>query len=358
MDIIIFGISGDLAYKKLIPALSNLESKKKLPEDTRVIGFSRKAKEFTDTNFPYTNVVGDYASIDDFLKLKALLRPDKKHLFYLAVPPMVYRDILQSLSQSEIVTKDDPSGFSLVLIEKPFGVGLQDAQSLTQFISEHFRADQCLKIDHYAGKTELRNLEDEPFADISKVVFEIRETADVSGRSGFYDQTGALRDVGQNHLLFMLSTFFKEGGTRAETLKHLKIKSDHSKNVFAQYEGYLEESGVAPHSTTETFFKVHATLMRDDAKNIDIELIGGKALSETVARISIFFTSGEKKEIILSSGTSAYENIFEDALQGKYATFLSDEEVFEAWRFIEEIEVMKGKSVPVTYPKGSDNMTI
>jgi len=354
MDIIIFGISGDLAYKKLIPAIESLYKNKKLPEDSRVIGFSRKAKNFPELTLPFVSVVGDYSCSEDFLRLKDILRPDKKHLFYLAVPPVVYKDILVSLSSNELVTKDDPAGFSLILIEKPFGVGLEDAKSLVSIITEHFRKDQCLKVDHYAGKPELRNLEDEDFSNIKKVVFEIREMADVSGRAGFYDHTGALRDVGQNHLLFMLSAFFKENESREETLKCLKIKTDHSKNVFGQYEGYLQEERVNPCSVTETFFKVHATILRDDCKSIDIELLGGKALSENISRIVITFVSGEEKVIALSGSTTAYENIFEDALQGKSATFLSDKEVFEAWRFIEEIESMKGESTPITYSKGSD----
>lgn len=357
MDIVIFGVSGDLAAKKLFPALQSLAQKRKLPSDVRIIGFSRSVKEIPPHSFEYVHIAGNYNSPEDFIKLKEMLRQDKKHLFYLALPPFTYHSVFTSLHQGELVTRDDPSGFRLILAEKPFGQGLQDATELLELSKEYFRVDQCIKIDHYAGKKELRELEDEPVSDIESISFEIHEKNTIEGRANFYDATGALKDIGQNHLLFMLATFFKEHGTREEILSRLSSSTDISSYVFGQYEGYLETSGVGPESKTETYFSIPAFLDKDELRHIKITLSSGKALFDGKACIKIKFSSGNTKEIVLTSGTEAYEHIFEDAIQGKQASFLSEGEIIEAWSFIEGIEKIK-KNIPlVTYPKGSDKIT-
>lgn len=347
MDIVIFGASGHLANNKIFPALDALYKKGAIPKDSKVIGFSRTTKENISYSFPYQSMTGDYASADSLQSLKELLRPDTKHIFYLAVPPLVYGDLLSAIHRAELVTKDDPSGYRLVLVEKPFGVDKENAEFLLDATQEFFRADQLLKIDHYAGKEELRALEYEDFSSIKEVSFEIFETADVESRGGFYDTVGALKDVGQNHLLFMLATFFKDGHSREDVLKNLLLDTSSSLAkpfVFGSYEGY---------GKIETFFRISARLERDDAKHIAITLTSGKAMAENKVRIGIIFNTGETKEIILASGLHTYEHIFEDALQGKTTTFLSDDEVRESWRFIEEVEKVKVGSEMMSYKKGS-----
>lgn len=357
MDIVIFGVSGDLSVKKLFPTLSELFNKKKMPADTRVIGFSRSVKEIPEHPLEYAHMKGEYGSVEDMLKLKEMLRPDKKHLFYLALPPSAYRAVLTSLHEGELVTKDDPSGFRLILVEKPFGLGLDDARSLLSLAKEYFRPDQCLKVDHYAGKKELRELEEEDMANIKEIVFEITEKADVVGRAGFYDETGALRDVGQNHLLFMVSSFFKDFGAREEILSKLTLGQDIKDYLFGQYQGYISEEGVKPGSITETYFSIPAKLDIEELSHIKIRLIAGKAMSDNHARILITMSNDKQKEIRLSGGTPAYEHILEDAIQGKHFTFLSEGEVVEAWKFIEKVEKIKADAAFVTYPKGSDKIT-
>ncbi len=353
MDIVIFGISGDLAHKKLIPALTSLKQKKGLPDDTRIIGFSRKAPERIDgVPFPYVAISGQYDNPGDFLKLKDSLRKDKKHLFYLALPASVMGTVLVSIHGAELIGSDDPAGHSLILIEKPFGLGFSDAESLTRLCCDFFREDQCLKIDHYAGKKELRQMEDIDFSLISKISFNIFEKATVDGRGGFYDETGALRDVGQNHILFMLSSFFKGLGARDEVYDHLTKGDDMKKYFFGQYEGFKDVEGVRKDSKTETFFSVPAKLDKPETSHIEIILQGGKALAETKASISYSMLSGEEKEIILASGTEAYENVFSDAIQGKRSSFLSDKEVLSTWRFIEEVEKVKENTPLVVYKVG------
>ncbi len=344
MDIVIFGISGDLAAKKLIPSLVSLHDQGKLPQDTRLIGFSRSVKEFSDLPFPYTHIAGEYDSPEAYMRLKELLRDGNRHLFYLALPPQAHRGVLQSLHQQQIVTKDDIEGQSIILIEKPFGLGLEDAQSLMALLQEYFRADQYLKVDHYAGKKELRDMHSVDSTAIKQAVFEIAETLTVEDRAGFYATTGALRDVGQNHLLLMLSSCFKGLGSRAAVLEQLKPAEDKDQYVFGTYEGY---------DAIETFFSIPATLAIGQGQHVDIVLRSGKALSENRSSITLIYNDGHKQETILTGGIGAYENILADAIEGNTSTFLSDEEIIAAWKFIEAVEIIKQKIPVVTYPKGS-----
>ncbi len=347
MDIVVFGASGHLSNNKIFPALDALYTKGVIPKTSQVIGFSRTTKENVSYSFPYQAVTGDYANYDAVSKLKDFLRPDTKHVFFLAVPPLVYGDLFASIHRSELVTKDDPAGHSIILVEKPFGESGENAKFLLGVSAEYFRADQLLKIDHYAGKEELRKLEYEDFSTIKEVAFEIFETADIEGRGGFYDNVGALKDVGQNHLLFMLATFFKNDEPREEVLKHLSLDTNSPKGnpfVFGSYEGY---------GKIETYFSIPARLDREDTKHISIRLSSGKALAENKVCIRITFFDGKTKEIILASGLHTYEHIFEDALQGKSSTFLSNDEVCESWRFIEEVEKVKVVSEMISYKIGS-----
>jgi glucose-6-phosphate 1-dehydrogenase len=346
MDIVIFGITGDLSKKKLLPALEHLTQSQALQfSDLRIVGFSRSAPSF-EVSLNHVFVQGSYDNKDDFLKLKNTLRAEKPQLFFLALPPSAHRDVLENIHEVELVTKDDPSGFRIILIEKPFGRGYEDAKSLIMLIKEYFRDDQCLKVDHYAGKKELRNLEDHDFALIKEISFGIEETSRVEGRNAYYDSTGALRDVGQNHLLLMLATFFKGEGKREDILEHLSVNPDEHLYEFASYEGY---------GITDTKFFIPAIIDTEELRNIKITLHGGKGLSENKASIVVTHVDGTKKEIILTSGTAAYEQIFIDALAGKSVSFLSDEEVLASWKFIEEVEKIK-KNLPLsTYLSDSLN---
>lgn len=345
MDIIIFGISGDLAERKLVPALLHLHHAGRIPKDTRLIGFSRTEKHLKhfDLTFEYQHIMGSYADLGDMIKLKNILRADKKQLFYMALPPDAGRDALVSIHKSGLVAKSDAPGSKLILMEKPFGKGYEDAKELINFIHDAFSPGQCLKVDHYAGKKELRDgFNSDNNGHLSTkgtIAFEIIESSTVEGRGGFYDSVGALRDIGQNHLLFMLATFFKGKGKRGDVLVGLEIEPDISKYKFGHYEGY---------DKIETFFSIPAIY-----KGRKVTLRSGKGFSHNRASIST-----ENGTITLSSGTSAYENILMGAIEGCHDEFLSDEEVLSAWKFIEKIEVIKEKALLeghfISYPLSSD----
>ncbi len=231
------------------------------------------------------------------------------------------------------------------LIEKPFGEGFKDAQGLARFL-ETSAIDTChVKVDHYAGKKELRALQKEDPAHIQSLTIEILETATVDHRAGFYDAVGALRDVGQNHLLFMLARIFHATHSRSYILSRLVPAQDHDAHHFARYDG---------REGKETYLSVKAHIDDPELRHIDITLRSGKALAENRVAIIVTYTSGETKEIVLEGGHEAYMNILEDAIEGRLEGFLSTEEVLAAWKFIEEVERIKEKKEILCYPIGYD----
>lgn len=355
MDIVIFGISGDLAEKKLIPALLELHSKMKFPNGMRLFGFSRTFKHLKHLTIPfeYQHVMGSYDSPTDMKILKELLRPEVKQLFYFALPPDASKNVLVSLSVAGLVSTNDAPRSRVVLIEKPFGKGYRDAEDLITYINTHFLPDQILKVDHYAGKKEMRDRDTlsaliSPPRRIKKVTFEILETGTVENRGGYYDSVGALRDVGQNHLLFMLATLLQGDKKREDVLENLRVDPDTSHAKFGSYAGY---------DKIETFFSVSALY-----QDMVIELRSGKALSKNGATFTIQYEGGEEKKVVLTSGTSAYEHILEDAIMGNSESFISDREVLAAWKFTEELEKIKENAKKnglfINYPLGSDAETL
>lgn len=260
-----------------------------------------------------------------------MLRPGKKSLFYLALPPEASRQVVETLHKAGLSP-------DTVLIEKPFGTGYEDAKSFADFISVNFSKGQCLKVDHYAGKPELREFAKEDVADISEVACEIFETATAEHRKGFYDSVGALRDVGQNHLLFMLATVLRGSGSRESVLENLVLNP--SQSLFARYEGS---------EGRETFFSIKASY-----RQVKVTLSAGKGLSENRSSICITYKDGKVKEIVLAPGTIAYENVLMGAIYTETESFLSDREVLAAWKFIESAEALKEKKEILCYPIGYD----
>jgi glucose-6-phosphate 1-dehydrogenase len=319
MDIVIFGISGDLAQKKLLPALRELKAVAGLPRDTRIIGFSRTSKDFGED---IVSVVGDYSSFEDFQKLKKVLRNEVPVLFYFAIPPEVYGALLQNIYDNRLLETENSK--RKILIEKPFGLNLKNAVELKDFIEKRFDNEKVLLVDHYAGKTELRETEVkmnlERRKEIESLEIRIWENSTVEGRSDFYDKAGALFDVGQNHLLYIAESILcADGEDRSIVAKQLKYVSDGA--VFGQYNGY---------DSAETFFRIKARF-----RSVDITLMSGKGLRKNESTIKIKWKDGAEEKILLQSGTEAYKNIFRDAISGQKKYFLSYDEVLFNWNFIE-----------------------
>src|SRR5918993_1787086 len=249
--IVIFGASGDLEKRKLIPAIYEMAREKLLHESSYVVGYSRSemsdeqfrkvARESIEKyarskpideelwkklepRFYYTKA--DYGSTDDHARVGSTLgRLDKKfgnpgnRLFYLATPPETFDDIITRLGEQELIHKGknaDPSIWHRVIIEKPFGRDLKSAKELNQLLHKYFTEDQVFRIDHYLGKETVQNLMVLRFANavfepiwsykyIDHVQITVAETLGVGGRGGYYDQSGALRDMVQNHMFQLMA---------------------------------------------------------------------------------------------------------------------------------------------------------
>lgn len=332
---IIFGATGDLMEKKIIPSLYHLYSKGRLPKLFKIIGVSRReweSKQFQEfvreklithlsrkkiksedlshflSYFIYRQ--GNFDEYESYRKLAELLgRSDNEwrvcsnKLFYLAVPPQLYKKIFEHLHSSGLTIPCSPEeGYTRVLVEKPFGHDLKTAEELDALLGKLFKEEQLYRIDHYLAKEMLQSILSFRFANdlferrwnkdfIEKIEVCLNESIGIEGRGGYYDGIGALKDVGQNHLLQMLSLVTMDRpltlqteevrAKRAEVLSHLVIpNTDYVKRFTfrGQYKGYRQESGVNPISQTETYFKVLAYLDTPSWRGVPIVLEGGKKL--------------------------------------------------------------------------------
>lgn len=331
---IIYGATGDLMGKKIVPALFHLYKKGKFPHLFKIIGVSRREwseEEFVNyihellihhsqekmtneqiqkflTYFLYHQ--GDFQDMSSYKTLAERMgiidgqwNVCSNKLFYLAVPPHYYKNIFEHLSHSGLTIPCGPEeGWTRVIVEKPFGHDLKTAEELDLLLAKLFKEEQIYRIDHYLAKEMLQNIITFRFSNnlfenewdnsfISKINIRTWETIGAEGRGQFYDSVGALRDVGQNHLLQMLALVTMDRPksldaeeirrTRADLFSKLEVLSEEKikKTTFrAQYKGYKEIVGVNPESMKETFFRVHARLNSDRWKGVDIMMEAGKRL--------------------------------------------------------------------------------
>ena len=344
LTIIIFGATGDLAKKKLIPALFDLYIQNMLPETFRIVGFSRKdiphkdyrdfvldvldkkegkeiKKAFTECIF-YTkgdiSDLGTYRDLASYLnEVDSEIGTCSNKLFYLAVPPTLYETSFTFLSESGMATPcvstdEDKNHWTRVLVEKPFGSDQETAQKLDSLLGKLFSEDQIFRIDHYLAKEAVQNLISFRFANsffepvwnkehIEKVDIRLYEKNDVSERGAFYDSIGALRDVGQNHILQMLALVAMEDPkalapkeireARYEVLKNTKPYHSENENSFirGQYSDYKKGNGIEPKSKTETYFKIKMKVDTERFRGVPFYLESGKALKESKTEIIITF---------------------------------------------------------------------
>src|SRR3989344_662144 len=402
--IVLIGITGDLARKKLLPALYDLYINDKL-ENTKIVGFSRREfgekeiKDFVKENLPTENfdeafldlityVQGQFDDKNSYKKLSEHLSDtcDKElgdcsnKLFYLAVPPNLYETICTNISTSGVsIPCGGREGFARILIEKPFGKDLETAEKLDELLGRLFREDQIYRIDHYVAKEALLNIinvhrKEESVAHrwntehVEKVEIDLFETATVGSRGSSYDGVGAFCDVGQNHLLQMLSLVAMDipdsfepkliQKSRADILEHLvpTTEKDIREMSRGQYEGYVEEPGVATDSTTETFFSITVRVDDGTMAGVPFVLKSGKALSENLTQAVVTFKDGKSLAISVPPENSlpAYQKILLDCIIGDQTVFISTREVLAEWKFITPIVEATQKNKPFLYKKGSD----
>ncbi len=339
VTMVIFGVTGDLGQRKLLPALFDLYEKGFLPKDFRVIGFSRRALSDEDFRAFITQILtkekhahkkeaievfaqhvcyqqGVFEDASAYEKLSQIIgRIDDtfsvcaNKLFHLAVPPIYYETILTRLAHSGLTESCSPKeGWTRVLVEKPFGSDSATAQDLDELLGKLFAEEQIFRIDHYLAKEALQDILSFRFSNalfepiwnnnyIEKVCIKLHETQGIEGRGSFYDKVGALRDVGQNHVLQMLALVAMENpgkleagqirAQRAKIFRALRVSNEHV--IKGQYKGYREEQNVSPSSKTETYFRVRAGIKNRRWRGVPFFLESGKKLKETKTEIAVYF---------------------------------------------------------------------
>ena len=325
--ITIFGSTGDLTIRKLLPAIEKLLNEKLLDASTQIIAVGRR--DYTNASYlafvekelkvpfntkalmPYlTYFKLDVDRIEDYIELKnrieTLSNPDTRKIFYLAVGPELLKSIATNIGESKLVEKADLQ--SSITFEKPFGSDLVSAKAINQLLWTYFDEKQIYRIDHYLGKEMIQNILTVRFANkifesawnnntIKSVKIFAKETDTILSRAGYYDTSGALKDMVQSHLLQMLSLVAMEvpRSYQSEDLKNEKVevlkklRYDRKTLVIGQYDGYLKEPNIHPNSKTETFVFFKAFVDTPRFKGVPFYLLTGKALEQKESVIIIEF---------------------------------------------------------------------
>jgi glucose-6-phosphate 1-dehydrogenase len=351
--LVVFGVTGDLARKKLMPAIYDLANRGLLPPDFVLLGFARdlgqqystfeqlakaSAKEHARTAWDeevWTRLAAQIkflqGAFDDdtaFDNLADMLNSleSEKHLkgnaaFYLSIPPALFPTVLQQMERCGIAEETKNGGWRRVVVEKPFGNDLESAVELNQLVDSVFGADDVFRIDHYLGKETVQNLMALRFANqlfepvwnanfVDSVQITMAEDVGIAGRATFYDATGAARDVLQNHLLQLLALTameepveFTSDAIQIEKLKVLRaitLPADlEHYAVRGQYDqgwqagervlAYLAEDGIPGNSTTESYAAVKLGIDTRRWAGVPFYMRTGKRLPRRVTEIAVLF---------------------------------------------------------------------
>ncbi len=349
--LVLFGVTGDLARKKLMPAIYDLSNRGLLPPGFSLVGFARRdwadqdfgkvvyeaVKQHSRTPFRETvwqnlaegfrfvpGTFDDEASFDLLAETVRALEQERgtggNHAFYLSIPPSAFSVVCEQLERSGLSTAP-PGTWRRVVIEKPFGHDLKSARELNSIVERVFPPDSVFRIDHYLGKETVQNLLAMRFANqmfepiwnanfVDHVQITMAEDIGIAGRAGYYDGIGAARDVIQNHLLQLLAltameepVSFSARDLRSEkekVLSAVRLPKDLAKSTArGQYApgwqggehvvGYLDEEGIAKNSKTETYAAVTLEIDTRRWAGVPFYLRTGKRLGKRVTEIAVVF---------------------------------------------------------------------
>lgn len=454
--LVIFGITGDLAHRKLLPALYYLSAQGLLPEQLHIIGITRRGITIPDllervkSAVEETGKKVDHAGLTrlgeriEIIKMD-LLQPDEyvrlnnrlnaieddagmclNRLFYLAIPAQNFEPVIDNLGKGKLNKACKHGSGARLLIEKPFGYDLASAKELINSLSKHFSEEQIYRIDHYLAKETAQNILTFRFQNpifkriwdnrsIKGITITAAESIDIEGRVAFYEQTGALRDLIQSHLLQLLAltTMDEPSSLTANAIHRRKLallqdvmpiapNKVSTQTVRGQYEGYREEVN-NPQSNTETFAAIKLKIDSERWRGVPILLQTGKALTKKVVEITLLISTTDHltKENVLTiriqpdEGISlrlfakkpgfteevepvemdfdydvsfaglpaqpdAYERVLMDAFRGDKTLFATSDEVLASWRILENVihEWEKDDEGLHIYKRGTDGPSI
>jgi glucose-6-phosphate 1-dehydrogenase len=412
--LVFFGATGDLAFKQIFPALQGLVCEEGL--NVPIVGvaksgwsleqFRARAKDslehngsFNDADFArlvklLNYVDGDYNDPQTFERLKQALGPAKRPLHYLAIPPALFGAVGSALAASKLNEN------ARIVVEKPFGHDLESARALDRTLVQYFSEDAIFRIDHYMGKEPVQNIVYTRFANatfeplwtrqhIRSIQITMAESFGVADRGGFYDATGALRDVVQNHLLQVVANVMMEppSGESHEATRDQKaalMKAvrplDAASLVRGQYRGYRAVPGVRPDSPVETYVALKLYIDSWRWAGVPVFIRAGKCLPLTAAEVIVEFDKpprttfgenlshtyirmrlgpdvclamglrmkrpgermiGEDVELIMTeqpgSLTPPYQRLLGDAMRGDSELFGRQDIIEAQWRIVEPI---------------------
>jgi glucose-6-phosphate 1-dehydrogenase len=335
-QVVVFGATGDLAGRKLVPALYHLYKEGALCDDTGIVGFSRSVPDDEELRAKFrmsaeehsrtaidddtwnafaqriTGVAGSIDKLEDFRRLGERLQGNL--LFYLATPSSAFPTILRNLREAGLINEPGTDApWTRVIVEKPFGRDLESAVELNRIASETLDESQIYRIDHYLGKETVQNILVLRFGNaifeplwnrkyVDHIQITAAESIGIEGRGSFYEETGVLRDIVQNHLLQVLALVAMEAPVsfQADEIRDMKTMVFRSLRpilpeqageivVRGQYDGYLNEEGVAPDSTVPTFVAMKAEIDNWRWQGVPFYLRAGKGLSKRLTEVAVHF---------------------------------------------------------------------